>query len=331
VEPTLDVVGVGNAIVDVISTVPETFITEHGLAKGSMTLIDTERATELYAAMPAGVESSGGSAANTAVGVASFGGSAAYIGKVRDDQLGEVFAHDMRASGVAYDVPPAQAGPPTARCLIQVTPDAERTMNTFLGISALLEPADVDEELVASAAITFCEGYLWDIDIAKQAIRAAMDIAHDAGRLVSLTLSDPFCVDRHRDEWLDLISDRVDLVFANLAEACSMFQTDDFDTARDRLADMVKIAVITRSEAGSVVTSADGVFPVPASVVDSVVDATGAGDLFASGFLFGLSHGQSLVRCSELGHLAAGEVISHVGARPAVSLARLAALADLVG
>jgi sugar/nucleoside kinase (ribokinase family) len=281
--------------------------------------------------MPPGVESSGGSAAHTAVGVASFGGLAAYIGKVRDDQLGDVFAHDMRASGVAYDVPPASAGPPTARCLIQVTPDAERTMNTFLGISTLLEPADVDEELVASASITFCEGYLWDIDIAKQAIRAAMDIAHDAGRLVSLTLSDPFCVERHRDEWMDLISDRVDLVFANHAEACSMFETDDFDTARDGLAEMVEIAVITRSEAGSVVTSADGVFPVPASEVASVVDATGAGDLFASGFLFGLSKGQSLVRCSELGHLAAGEVISHVGARPNVSLARLAALAELSG
>jgi sugar/nucleoside kinase (ribokinase family) len=324
VDPRIDVVGVGNAIVDVISTVPESFIVQHELAKGSMTLIDSEQATRLYAAMPPGIESSGGSAANTAVGVASFGGAAAYIGKVRDDQLGEVFAHDMRAAGVAYDVSPAPEGPPTARCLIQVTPDAERTMNTFLGISALLEPADVDEELVASAAITFCEGYLWDVDIAKEAIRKAMDIAHDAGRMVSLTLSDPFCVDRHRDEWLDLISDRVDLVFANQNEALAMFETDDFDKARDRLADLVQVAVITRSELGSVAISADGMFPTPPSDVPSVVDATGAGDLFASGFLFGMSRGESLIRCSELGHLAAGEVISHVGARPAVSLAELA-------
>lgn len=325
-DPTIDMVGVGNAIVDVIASVAEGFITDHGLAKGAMTLIGPERATELYAAMPPGIESSGGSAANTAVGVASFGGSAAYIGKVCDDQLGEVFAHDMRASGVAYDVPPASSGAPTARCLIQVTPDAERTMNTFLGISALLAPSDVDEELVASSAITFCEGYLWDVDIAKQAIRAAMDIAHGAARIVSLALSDPFCVDRHRDEWLDLIADRVDLVFANQAEVCSLFETDDFEAASERLAEMVDVAVVTRSAAGSVAMSSDGVFPVPAAKVPDVVDATGAGDLFASGFLFGMSRGESLVRCSELGHLAAGEVISHVGARPVVSLSGLAEL-----
>ena len=323
-DPTIDVVGVGNAIVDVIATVPASFIEEHGLAKGSMTLIDADRATELYSAMPPGIESSGGSAANTAVGVASFGGAAAYIGKVRADQLGEVFAHDMRASGVAYDVEAALEGPPTARCLIQVTPDAERTMNTFLGISALLEPADVDERLVVSAAITFCEGYLWDVDIAKQAIRAAMKIANDAGRIVSLTLSDPFCVDRHRDEWLDLLSDQVDLVFANQAEVCSLFEIDDYEIAARRLAEIVEVAVVTRSAAGSVVLSDGEVFPTPAADVEHVVDATGAGDLFAAGFLFGMSRGVSLVRCSELGHVAAGEVISHVGARPMVSLAGLA-------
>ena len=325
-DPTIDVVGVGNAIVDVIATVPASFIDEHDLAKGSMTLIDESRATELYAAMPPGIESSGGSAANTAVGVASYGGSAAYIGKVRDDQLGEVFAHDMRASGVAYEVEPAPAGPPTARCLIQVTPDAERTMNTFLGISALLEPADVDERVVTSAAITFCEGYLWDVDIAKQAIRAAMEIANDAGRVVSLTLSDPFCVDRHRHEWLDLISDRVDLVFANQAEVCSLFEIDDHEAASSRLAEIAEVAVVTRSAAGSVALSTDGVFPTPAAEVNQVVDATGAGDLFAAGFIYGMSNGASLVRCSELGHVAAGEVISHVGARPSVSLAGLAGI-----
>ncbi len=239
-DPSLDVVGVGNSIVDVIVMVDDSFIEAHGLAKGAMTLIDAERATSLYAAMPPALEISGGSAANTVAGVASFGGSAAYIGKVRNDQLGEVFAHDLRAAGVGFDVPLAIGGPPTGRSLIAVTPDAERTMNTFLGMSTLLEPADVDAELVVSAAITYCEGYLWDIDIAKAAIRHTMDLASDAGRLVSLTLSDSFCVDRHRHEWLDLISDMVDLVFANETEICSLFETEDFDSAAARAADITE-------------------------------------------------------------------------------------------
>ena len=239
-EPSLDVVGVGNSIVDVIVMVDDSFIETHGLAKGAMTLIDAERATSLYAVMPPALEISGGSAANTVAGVASFGGSAAYIGKVRNDQLGEVFAHDLRAAGVGFDVPLAKGGLPTGRSLIAVTPDAERTMNTFLGMSTLLEPADVDAELVVSAAITYCEGYLWDIDIAKAAIRHTMDLASDAGRLVSLTLSDSFCVDRHRHEWLDLISDMVDLVFANETEICSLFETEDFDSAAARAADITE-------------------------------------------------------------------------------------------
>ncbi len=318
-----DVVGVGNAIVDVIATVSDAFLEEHGLVKGAMTLIETERATSLYAAMPPGIEASGGSAANTMAGVASLGGRATYIGKVRNDQLGEVFAHDTRNGGVAFDVPFATAGEPTARSLIQVTPDGERTMNTFLGISAFLSPDDVDEATVASAAITYCEGYLWDRDEAKDAIRHAMSVASDAGRIVSLTLSDSFCVDRHRDEWLGLLDDRVDLVFANEAEVCSMFETDDFDAAAERLASMVETAVLTRSAKGSVVMSQGERIDVPATPVAQVVDATGAGDLYAAGFMYGLSMGVSMERCAELGSLAAGEVISHIGARPHVQLSTL--------
>ena len=323
-EPSLDVIGVGNSIVDVIAMVDDSFIETHGLAKGAMTLIDEERATSLYAAMPPALEISGGSAANTVAGVASFGGSAAYIGKVRNDQLGEVFAHDLRAAGVGFDVPLAKGGPPTGRSLIAVTPDAERTMNTFLGMSTLLEPADVDAELVVSAAITYCEGYLWDIDIAKAAIRHTMDLASDAGRLVSLTLSDSFCVDRHRHEWLDLISDMVDLVFANETEICSLFETEDFDSAAALAADIAEIAALTRSADGSVVVSGDERVEVPAVQVPRIVDATGAGDLYASGFLFGMARGADLRRCAELGGIAAAEIISHVGARPQVSLNSLA-------
>ncbi len=318
-----DVVGVGNAIVDVIATVSDAFLEEHGLVKGAMTLIETERATNLYAAMPPGIEASGGSAANTMAGVASLGGRATYIGKVRNDQLGEVFAHDTRNGGVAFDVPFATAGEPTARSLIQVTPDGERTMNTFLGISAFLSPDDVDEATVASAAITYCEGYLWDRDEAKDAIRHAMSIASDAGRIVSLTLSDSFCVDRHRDEWLGLLDDRVDLVFANEAEVCSLFETDDFDAAAERLASMVETAALTRSAKGSGVMSQGERIDVPATPVAQVVDATGAGDLYAAGFMYGLSMGASMERCAELGSLAAGEVISHIGARPHVQLSTL--------
>lgn len=322
-EPTLDVVGVGNAIVDVISTVEESFIDEHGLNKGAMTLIDAERATSLYASMPPGIEASGGSAANTMAGLASLGSSAAYLGKVRADQLGEVFCHDLRAAGVGFEVVPAADGDPTARCLIQVTPDAERTMNTFLGISAFLSPDDIDASLVASAAITYCEGYLWDTDVAKAAIRSAMSTAADAGRTVALTLSDSFCVDRHRAEWLDLLSDKVDLVFANEAEVCSLFETDDFDVAAESIGELVATAALTRSAAGSVVVQGSDKLTVPAAPVEKVVDATGAGDLYASGFLHGLARGASLERCAELAGIAAGEIISHIGARPRVALSSL--------
>ena len=322
-EATLDVVGVGNAIVDVISTVDDDFITTHALNKGAMTLIDAERATALYAAMPPGIEASGGSAANTMAGLASLGSNAAYLGKVRADQLGEVFVHDLRAAGVGFDVRPGAEGPPTARCLIQVTPDAERTMNTFLGISAFLGTDDIDEDLVASAAITYCEGYLWDMDIAKEAIRGAMDVAAAAGRTVSLTLSDSFCVDRHRSEWLDLLSDKVDLVFANESEICALFETDDFESAAAQIEGMVKVSALTRSAKGSVVVANGEHIVVPAAEVEQVVDATGAGDLYASGFLHGLANGADLARCAELGGIAAGEIISHIGARPRVALADL--------
>lgn len=322
-EATLDVVGVGNAIVDVIATVDEDFITVHGLEKGAMTLIDADRATSLYAAMPPGIEASGGSAANTMAGLASLGSRAGYLGKVRDDQLGEVFIHDLRAAGVGFDVTPGTDGPPTARCLIQVTPDAERTMNTFLGISAFLGPDDIDDALVASAAITYCEGYLWDMDVAKSAIRGAMEVASEAGRTVSMTLSDAFCVDRHRGDWLELLADHVDLVFANESEVCALFETDDFEVAAPQIAELVEISALTRSAKGSVVMHGGERIVVPAAPVPKVVDATGAGDLYASGFLHGLAGGADLRRCAELGGIAAAEIISHIGARPLVALTRL--------
>ena len=317
-----DVVGVGNAIVDVISNVDEDFVRRHGLNKGSMTLIDQDRAIELYASMPAGIEASGGSAANTMAGLASFGGRAGYIGKCRDDQLGDVFRHDIRASGVSYEVDLGTSGPSTARCLIQVTPDAQRTMNTFLGISALLSPDDVDGDLVASASVVYCEGYLWDVEIAKQAIRKAMDIAKSAGRKVALTLSDSFCVDRHRDEWRELIRDKVDIVFANEAELGALYECD-WDTAARRITAEVEVGCLTRSERGSTIVFGDERVDVAAHPVDRVVDTTGAGDLYASGFLFGYTRGFDMRRCAELAGLAAAEIIGHLGARPARPLTAL--------
>ena len=324
-DPVLEVVGIGNAIVDVISQVPEAFIAQHGLTKGAMTLVSAERSGHLHEAMPATTAVSGGSAANTMVGVASFGGRAAYIGKVSDDPLGEVFAADIRASGVHFDVAPARQGPPTARCLIQVTPDAERTMNTHLGISALLSPDDIDTDLVASAAITYCEGYLWDVPVAKEAIRTAMAAAGDAGRTVALALSDSYCVQRHRSEWLDLIDDHVDVVFANEAEVCSLHRTDDPAYALTRTAEAARTVVVTRGARGSTVTHGAETESVPPVKVPRVVDMTGAGDSYAAGFLWGLSQSAPPARCAELGSLAAAETVSHVGARPNVPLAQLTA------
>jgi sugar/nucleoside kinase (ribokinase family) len=323
--PRFDVLAIGNAIVDILAETDDGFLARHELVKGSMTLIEIDRSEELYAAMPAAIEASGGSAANTAAAVGSFGGSAAFIGKVRDDQLGTVFTHDIRAAGVAFDPTPAVEGPPTARSLILVTPDAQRTMNTSLGIAGLVTVDDIDPALVAAAAITYCEGYLWDIDATKEAIRKAMALAHDAGRKVALSLSDGFCVERHRAEFLELAQTSVDILFANEDEVTSLYEVDHFDDAMQRVREHVELAFLTRGPAGAVVVRGGEVHVVGAHPRGPVVDTTGAGDAFAAGALYGLSRGYDLATCARLGSLAAGEVISHIGPRPHVALATLAA------
>lgn len=323
--PALDVVGIGNALVDVISQESDELITALGLAKGAMTLIEEDDATALYERMGPGVEISGGSGANTMVGIAALGGRAQYIGKVRDDQLGAVFGHDLRATGVIYEVPPAQSGPGTGRCLIMVTPDAQRTMNTYLGASVAFEPGDVDESVIRAARVLYLEGYLFDRPAAQEAFRQAARIAHDAGALVAVTLSDPFCVERHRQAFLELVESHVDLVFANELEALSLYETDDLDEVARRFAEHSAVAAVTRSEKGSVVIAGEDRIVVPALPVERVVDTTGAGDLYAAGFLYGYSRGHDLRRCAELGSVLAAEVISHIGARPEADLAVLAA------
>jgi len=319
----LDVVGIGNALVDVITHADDGFLVEQGLVKGSMNLIDSERALSLYRAMGAGVEMSGGSAANTMTGIASFGGRGAYIGKVADDQLGEVFAHDLRAEGVAYRNPLADVGVPTGRCLVLVTPDAQRTMNTFLGVSSTLGPEDVDEELVASGSVVYLEGYLFDRPPSKEAYHKAAEVAHAAGGKVSLTLSDSFCVERHRSDFFELVEHKVDLLFANESELLALYQVDDFDDALQAVRGHCEVAAITRGKAGSIVVSGDEVHVVGAHDVAQVVDTTGAGDLYAAGFLYGWTHREPLADCARLGSLAAAEVIVHVGARPLVPLRTL--------
>jgi sugar/nucleoside kinase (ribokinase family) len=311
-----DVLGIGNAIVDVISRADDGFLAKHELVKGSMTLIDEARAEALYAAMGPGVEVSGGSCGNTMAGVASFGGKGAYVGKVRDDQLGGVFGHDLKATGVSFETPRATAGPATARCLILVTPDAQRTMNTYLGACTGLGPNDIDVARVGSAQVTYVEGYLWDAPAAKQAVVKAFDAAHAAGRLVSITLSDSFCVDRYREEFRALIRDKVDILFGNEAEIKSLYQVDTFEAALEATRKEAKVAALTRSEKGSVVVRGSETHAVPAASVAKVIDTTGAGDLYASGFLFGYTHGKPLAECARLGAIAAAEIISHVGARP---------------
>jgi len=320
-----DVLAIGNAIVDVIASVDDAFLVRHDLVKGSMELVDAERAEKLYADMPPGVETSGGGAANTAVGVAALGGRAAFLGKVRDDQLGGVFAHDIRAAGVDFEVPAAPAGPPTARCLIVVTPDAERTMNTSLGIAGNIEIADVDEATVAGARVVYCEGFLWDRPQTKDTIRHAMRVAADAGNKVSLTLSDPFCVERHREEFMELIRSSVDVLFANESEITSLYEVAHFDDALQHVRDDCELAFLTRGAAGAVVVSGDEVHVVGAHALGPVVDTTGAGDQFAAGALYGLTAGYDVATCGRLGALAAGEVIAHVGPRPQHDLRELAA------
>jgi sugar/nucleoside kinase (ribokinase family) len=321
-DASLDVVGIGNALVDVLSHETDEFVAAHGLVKSAMTLVDTERAEELYAAMGPGIEMSGGSVANSTVGVASFGGRAGYMGRVADDQLGQVFAHDLTAMGVTFVNARATEGPPTGRSLIVVTPDAHRTMNTYLGASAFFCPDDVDADLVASAPVTFLEGYLFDRPESQDAYWTASKYATDAGRKVALTLSDLFCVERHRDGFLPLVRERVDILFANEAEACALWGCDEVGAAVERARAEVGVCCITMSEKGSVVVSGPETHEVPAHPVD-VVDTTGAGDLYAAGFLYGYTTGRPLPECGELGSLAAAEVISHIGARPEVKLSTL--------
>jgi sugar/nucleoside kinase (ribokinase family) len=320
-----DVLGIGNAIFDVLVQTDEKFLADHGMTKGGMALIDEARALSIYRDMGPAVEMSGGSAANTIVGIANLGARAAYVGKVRDDKIGRLYAHDIRAAGVVFETPAAAGGPATGCSYILVTPDGERTMNTYLGAAQELTPADIDEAQVAASAMLYLEGYLWDPKSAKEAFVKAATIAHEAGRQVALTLSDSFCVGRYRDEFLDLMRNgTVDLIFANEAELGSLYQTADFDAALGQLRKDIPLGVVTRSEKGCVVASKDGVVAVPAFPISKMVDTTGAGDLFAAGFLFGLVRGASHEAAGRLGALAAAEVIQHIGARPQVSLKELA-------
>ncbi len=318
-----DVVGIGNAIVDVIARADDAFLAARKLAKGAMTLIDEKQADALYDAMGPGTESSGGSAANTMAGIASLGGKGAFFGKVKADQLGKVFAHDIRAIGVAFDSKPAQDGPATARCLIFVTPDAQRTMNTYLGACVNLGPEDVDEAVVKNARVTYLEGYLWDPPRAKEAFLKAAKIAHAAGRKVSLSLSDAFCVDRHRAEFRDLVANHVDILFANESEIKSLYEVESFDAALQAVRGSCEIACLTRSEKGSLIVAGEEVHVIDAERVGPVVDTTGAGDLYAAGFLYGWTHGYGLARAGRIASVAAAEAISHVGARPQTSLKAL--------
>ncbi len=318
----------GNAIVDVLAAADDALLERYGLAKGAMRLCDQSEADDLYTAMGPAVEISGGAAANTAVGVASFGGRAAFAGRVRDDQLGAVFAHDIRASGVAFSSVPADVGPPTGRCLVLITPDAQRTMSTFLGTAGLFSSADVSDDQVSAAAVTFLEGYLWEEASAKAAMTEAAVVAHRAGRQVAFSLSDSFCVERNRADFADLVSSTVDILFANEAEILALYEEDDIEVCLRRVRNEVTIAAVTLGAAGSVLVSGDRTERIDAVPVE-VVDTTGAGDLYAAGVLFGLASGHDLAVAGRLGAAAAAEVISHVGARPEVALSGL--VAEVVG
>ncbi|MFA7430504.1 MAG: adenosine kinase [Rhodospirillaceae bacterium] len=320
---TYDVLAIGNAIVDVLAHAEDSFLVERGLPKGGMVLIDTDQADALYSQMGPAIEASGGSAANTVAGLASLGGRAAFIGKVADDILGRVFRHDITAIGAHYVTPPLVGGAPTARCLVLITPDAERTMSTYLGACTALSPEDIDEDLVRASAVTYIEGYLWDQPHAKDAIVRAACAAKEAKRKVSLSLSDPFCVNRHREEFLELIDGFVDILFANEAELKALYEVDDFDAALAQVRGHAEVAAVTRGAKGSVVVTGGDVLTVPVDPVARVVDTTGAGDLYAAGFLFGYTRGYQLGECARIGGIAAGEVISHVGPRPESSLADL--------
>ncbi len=326
-----DVVGIGNAIVDIIARCDDSFLSNHGMEKGFMQLISAGQAEEIYADMGPASEQSGGSVANSCAGIASLGGSCAFVGRVAQDQFGKVFAHDIRSIGVTYDTPPVDAGLPTARCLVLVSEDGERTMNTFLGASTELDREDVDLETIISAKVTYLEGYLFDRAAAKAAFHSAARLARSNGRKVALSLSDAFCVDRHRADFLELVRGGVDILFANEKEITALYQLNSFEEAASAVRAEAEIAVLTRSEAGSVIVSGSDTVEIPADRVEKVVDATGAGDLYAAGFLFGLTRGHSLETCGKLGSLAASEVISHLGARPEASLKELAAAQGLLG
>ena len=322
---SLDVVGIGNAIVDVLVQTDDGFLQTHGLQKGGMALIDEPQAERLYKASGPGLETSGGSVANTMVGIAQLGGKAGFIGRVCNDQLGEIFSHDIRAVGARFDTPAATSGATTARCLIYVTPDAERTMCTFLGASTQLEPEDLDLSMVREAKVLYLEGYLWDSPAAKRAFIAAAEACRDSGGQVALSLSDGFCVDRHRESFLDLVNGHVDVLFANDVEIMSLYETDDFDTAVQQVSGCCRVAALTRGAKGSVVLSGDQRWDIGIVSLGDLLDTTGAGDLYAGGFLHGYTQGESLERCGQLGALCAGQIVTQLGARPQVSLKQLAA------
>jgi len=323
-----DVLGIGNAIVDVIAPVEDAFLAEQTIAKASMTLIDEDRAQSLYDAFPPASETSGGSAANTIAGLASLGARTAYFGKVADDTLGKTFSHDLRATGASFETSPLIDGPGTARCLIAVTPDAQRSMSTYLGASSLFGIGDLDEAVIQDAAITYMEGYLFDKDEAKEAFIHAAEIAAAAGRKTALTLSDLFCVDRHRSSFLHLVRGHIDILFANEAELLALYETDDFDHALDQVRRDCAFAAVTRSEKGSVLISADETALIKAEPIEKIVDTTGAGDLYAAGVLYGLSRSLPLAECGRLGSVAAAEIISHYGARARKNLQHLCGLSD---
>ncbi|MGA9442988.1 MAG: adenosine kinase [Methyloceanibacter sp.] len=319
-----DVVGIGNAIVDIIARCDDAFLSKRNLDKGFMRLIDSNEAAELYEEMGPATERSGGSVANSIAGLASLGAKCGFIGRVAADQFGGIFRHDIRSLGIAYATEPAVDGAPTARCLVLVTPDGERTMNTFLGASVDLTAADIDAELISAAKVVYLEGYLFDKDEAKSAFRQAAKLAKDAGAKVALSLSDPFCVDRHRDDFRALVKDGADIVFANEKEITSLYETNTFLEAADAALQDCEMAVLTRSEAGSLIVGGGETTEISADPVSEVVDATGAGDLYAAGFLFGLTKGLPIADCGRLGSLAAAEAISHIGARPEANLVELA-------
>ncbi len=322
-EAKYDVLGIGNAIVDVLTQSTDEFIAGEGLEKGTMQLIDAVQAEALYARMGPGIEMSGGSAGNTIAGLAALGGSGAYVGKVGADDLGHIFTHDVRSAGVHFETSPTDDGTPTARCLILVTEDAQRTMNTYLGACTELGPDDIDPEVVKASAVTYMEGYLWDPPAAKEAFLKAADIAHAAGRKVSISLSDPFCVDRHRESFRDLVENHIDILFANEAEIISLYEAESFDAAVEQVKGHCEICVLTRSEQGAVVLVNGDRHEVAAEPVEAVVDTTGAGDLFAAGFLYGYTHGEDAPTSARIGAIAASEVIAHFGARPETDLGKL--------